>query len=155
MSRTVSEIVVDTLLDAGARRCYGIVGDTINHLTDAMRRSDFDWVPVRHEEVGALAAGGESYMTGELSVCAGTCGPGSLHFLNGIFESHRNGAPVVLIASTVDRREEGLRFPQEVDQTKLYAECSVFCARIAHPDQAQRITWPIVHSWFPSPRLLP
>ncbi len=140
MSRTVSEIVVDTLLDAGARRCYGIVGDTINHLTDAMRRSDFDWVPVRHEEVGALAAGGESYMTGELSVCAGTCGPGSLHFLNGIFESHRNGAPVVLIASTVDRREEGLRFPQEVDQTKLYAECSVFCARIAHPDQAQRIT---------------
>jgi pyruvate dehydrogenase (quinone) len=140
MSRTVSEIIVDTLLDAGARRCYGIAGDTINHLTDAVRRSKLEWVHVRHEEVGALAAGGESYMTRELSVCAGTCGPGSLHFLNGIFESHRNGAPVVLIASNVDRIEEGLGFPQEVDQTKLYDECSVFCARVSHPDQARRIT---------------
>ena len=140
MSMTVAEIVVDSLLRAGARRCYGIVGDTINHLTDAVRRSDLDWVHVRHEEAGALAAGGESYMTGELSVCAGTCGPGSLHFLNGLFESHRNSAPVVLIASNVDRLEEGLAFPQEVDQTKLYDQCSVFCERISHPDQARRIT---------------
>ena len=140
MSSSVSEIVVDTLIAAGARRCYGIVGDTINHLTDAIRRSDLDWVHVRHEEVGALAAGGEAYMTGELTVCAGTCGPGSLHFLNGIFESHRNGAPMVLIASNVDRREEGLNFPQEVDQKKLYDQCSVFCERISHSDQARRIT---------------
>jgi pyruvate dehydrogenase (quinone) len=139
MSETVSEILVDALLEAGAKRCYGIVGDTINHLTDAVRRSDMEWVSVRHEEVGALAAGGESYMRRELAVCAGTCGPGSLHFLNGIFESHRNGAPVVLIASSVDRVEEGLGFPQEVDQKKLYEQCSVFCERIAHPDQARRI----------------
>lgn len=139
MPKTVSEILVDSLLQAGAKRCYGIVGDTINHLTDAVRRSSMDWVHVRHEEVGALAAGAESYMRRELSVCAGTCGPGSLHFLNGIFESHRNGAPVVLIASSVDRIEEGLGFPQEVDQKKLYEQCSVFCERIAHPDQARRI----------------
>jgi len=95
---------------------------------------------VRHEEVGALAAGGEAYITGELSVCAGTTGPGSLHFLNGIFESHRNGAPVVMIASNIDRSEQGLQFPQEVDQKKLYEQCSVFCEAISHPEQARRIT---------------
>jgi pyruvate dehydrogenase (quinone) len=140
MSKTVSQIVVDTLIEAGAKRCYGIVGDTINHFTDAIRESTLQWINVRHEEVGALAAGGEAYMTGELAVCAGTCGPGSLHFLNGIFESHRNGAPLVLIASNVDRREEGLNFPQEVDQTRIYDQCSLFCERINHPDQAGRIT---------------
>ena len=139
MSKTVSDIIADTLVAAGARRVYGIVGDTINHFTDAVRRSDLDWVHVRHEEVGALAAGGESYMTGELSVCAGTTGPGSLHFVNGIFESHRNGAPVVLIASNIARAEEGLGFPQEVDQKKIYEQTSVFCEKISHPDQARRI----------------
>lgn len=140
MAQTVSEIVTDALVQAGAKRVYGIVGDTINHFTDAVRRSPLDWVHVRHEEVGALAAGGESYMTGELSVCAGTTGPGSLHFVNGIFESHRNGAPVILIASNVDRREQGLGFPQEVDQRKIYEQASVFCEAISHPDQARRIT---------------
>jgi len=139
MSRNVAQVVVDTLSQAGARRCYGVVGDTINHFTDAVRTSDIEWVHVRHEEVGAFAAGGEAYMTGELALCAGTCGPGSLHFVNGIFESHRNGAPVVLIASTVPRAEEGLGFPQEVDQTQIYAQCSVFCERISEPSQARRI----------------
>ena len=101
MSKKVAEIVVDALQKAGAKRIYGIPGDTINHFTNAVAKSDLRWITVRHEEVGAFAAGGESYMTGELSVCAGTCGPGSLHFVNGIYESHRNGAPVVLIASDV------------------------------------------------------
>lgn len=140
MNKTVSEIIVDTLAHAGAKRCYGIVGDTINHFTDAVRRSGLTWVHVRHEEVGALAAGGEAYMTGELAVCAGTCGPGSLHFVNGIFESHRNGAPVLLVASQIDRAEEGLGFPQAVDQKKIYEQCAVFCERISHADQARRIT---------------
>lgn len=137
---TVSEVIVDTLVKAGTQRCYGIVGDTINHFTDAVRRSDLSWVHVRHEEVGALAAGGESYLSGKLSACAGTTGPGSLHFINGIFESHRNGAPVVLVASNVDRAEQGLQFPQEVDQRKLYEQTSVFCEHISHPEQARRIT---------------
>lgn len=140
MAQTVSEVVVDALINAGAKRCYGIVGDTINHFTDAIRRSDLEWVHVRHEEVGALAAGGESYVTRELSVCAGTAGPGSLHFINGIYESHRNGAPVVLIASQIGRAEQGLQFPQEVDQKKIYEQCSVFCEAISHPEQARRIT---------------
>ncbi|EBA08624.1 ubiquinone-dependent pyruvate dehydrogenase [Sagittula stellata] len=136
----VAEIVVDALLEAGAKRCWGIVGDTINHFTDAVRKSDLCWVHVRHEEAGGLAAGGEAYFTGELVVCAGTCGPGTLHFVNGMFESHRNGAPVVLIASDVARAETGLGFPQELDQRKIYEQYSVFCEYISHPDQARRIT---------------
>lgn len=139
MSQTVAEVVVETLIAAGAKRCWGIVGDTINHFTDAIRRSDMRWVNVRHEEVGGLAAGAEAYMTGELGVCAGTCGPGTLHFVNGIFESHRNGAPVVLIASDVARTEAGLGFPQAVDQRKIYEQSSVFCEYVSHPDQARRI----------------
>lgn len=140
MSQTVAEVIVETLLAAGARRCWGIVGDTINRLSDAVRRSEMRWMHVRHEEVGALAAGGEAYFTGELAVCAGSAGPGSLHFVNGIFESHRNGAPVVLIASDVARTEAGLNFPQAVDHRKIYEQCSVFCETLAHPDQARRLT---------------
>ncbi len=140
MTSTVAEIIVDSLQEAGAQRCWGIVGDTINHFTDAIRKSKLRWMHVRHEEAGALAAGGEAFMTGELALCAGTCGPGSLHFVNGIFESHRNGAPVVLIASDVARPEVGLNFPQEVDQRKIYEQTSVFCEYISHPDQARRIT---------------
>lgn len=139
-SPTVADIIAETLVKAGARRCYGIVGDTINHFTDSVRRSALDWVHVRHEEVGALAAGGEAYMTGELAVCAGTAGPGSLHFVNGIFESHRNGAPVVLIASNIERAQTGLSFPQEVDQAQIYRQYSVFCESISDPAQARRIT---------------
>ncbi|WP_226782804.1 thiamine pyrophosphate-dependent enzyme [Oceaniglobus trochenteri] len=140
MAQTVSEIMVDTLEQAGARRVWGIVGDTINHFTDAVRRSSLRWMHVRHEEVAGFAAGAEAYATGELAVCAGTCGPGSLHFVNGIFESHRNGSPVVLIATDVARSEVGLGFPQEVDQRKVYEQASVFCEYVSHPDQARRIT---------------
>lgn len=139
MSKTVAEIVVDALAKAGAKRVYGIPGDTINHFTNAVAKSDLRWVGVRHEEAGAFAAGGESYMTGELSVCAGTCGPGSLHFVNGIYESHRNGAPVLLIASDVARTEKGFDFPQEVEQKKIYEQHSHFCEYISHPSQARRI----------------
>ncbi|QQN74723.1 thiamine pyrophosphate-dependent enzyme [Croceicoccus sp. YJ47] len=139
MSRTVAHIVVDALEQAGARRVYGIPGDTINHLTEAIAKSDLRWISVRHEEAGAFAAGGEAYMTGELAVCAGTCGPGSLHFVNGIYESHRNGAPVLLIASDVARTETGFNFPQEVDQKKIYEQHSHFCEYISHPSQARRI----------------
>lgn len=140
MGKNVAEIMVDTLVDAGARRCYGVVGDTINHLTDAIRRSDMDWVHVRHEEVGGFAAGGEAYLTGELACCAGTCGPGSTHFVNGLIETARNGAPVVFIASQVPTAQMGVGFPQDVDQRPLYAQYSVFCEYITNADNAQRLT---------------
>lgn len=140
MSNTVSEVIVETLVAAGAKRCYGIVGDTINQFTTALRESELEWVHVRHEEVGAFAAGAEAYMTGELAVCAGTSGPGSLHFLNGIVESNRNGSPLVLIASNIERVQQGFNFIQEIDQEKFYEHCSVFCERITHPEQARRMT---------------
>ncbi|ART80989.1 pyruvate oxidase [Oceanisphaera avium] len=140
MSANVAEVMVEVLLEAGAKRCYGVVGDTINHLTDAIRRSDMEWVHVRHEEVGGFAAGGEACMTHHLSVCAGTCGPGSLHFVNGLFESHRNGAPVVFIASQVSTADMGVGFPQDVDQQKIFEQYSVFCETLVNPEQAQRLT---------------
>lgn len=139
MKKSVSDVIVDALAKAGVRRCYGIVGDTINHLTDSIRRSDLRWIHVRHEEVAGFAAGAEAFMTGELTACAGTCGPGSLHFVNGIAESHRNGAPVLLIASDVARSELGVDFPQHVDQRKVYEQFSVYCEQIMDPGSARRI----------------
>jgi pyruvate dehydrogenase (quinone) len=138
--RKVADIIVDVLEKAGVRHCYGVVGDTLNHVTDAIRRSEIQWVHVRHEEAGAFAAGAEAYMTGTLTACAGSCGPGSLHFINGIYESHRNRAPVVLIASQVASTELGIDFPQEVEFRRIYDHCSVFCEAILCPSQARRMT---------------
>jgi pyruvate dehydrogenase (quinone) len=138
--RKVADIIVDTLQAAGVKRCYGVVGDTLNHITDAIRRSDIAWVHMRHEEAGAFAAGAEAYVSGALTACAGSCGPGSLHFINGIFESHRNRAPVVLIASQVNSFELGVDFPQEVDFKPIYKTCSVFCEQLNSPGEARRLT---------------
>jgi pyruvate dehydrogenase (quinone) len=140
MSKTVADTIVETLQAAGVRRCYGVPGDTLNYVTDAIRRSDIRWVHVRHEEAGGFAAGADALLTGELAACAGSCGPGSLHFINGLFESHRNRAPVVLIASQIVRDEIGFDFPQEVDFKSVYASCSVFCEEIRTPEQARRKT---------------
>lgn len=139
MSSTVAQAIVDTLFEAGARRVYGIPGDTLNHITDAIReKEDLRWVHVRHEEAGAFAAGADALLTGDLALCAGSCGPGSLHFINGLFESHRNRAPVVLIASQIIRDELGFDFPQEVDFKAVYSSCSVWCDEIRTPAQARR-----------------
>ena len=140
MSKTVAEMMVEVLHDAGASRCYGIPGDTLNFFTDALRRSPIRWIHVRHEEVGAFAAGADAMLTGELALCAGSCGPGSLHFVNGLWESNRNRAPVVLIASQIVRDELGFEFPQEVDFKSVYASGTVFCEEIRTPSQARRMT---------------
>lgn len=137
---TVAQVIVETLAAAGASRCYGVPGDTLNHVTDAIRQSGIRWVHVRHEEAGGFAAGADALLTGELALCAGSCGPGSLHFINGLFESHRNRAPVVLIASQIVRDELGFDFPQEVDFKAIYQSCSVFCEEIRTPEQARRKT---------------
>lgn len=138
--KKVADIIIETLAEAGVQRCYGIVGDTLNHITDAIRRSEIDWVHMRHEEAGAMAAGGEALITGRLTACAGTCGPGSLHFVNGLFEAHRNRAPVVLIATQVATAEMGMDFPQEVDLKPIYDTCSHFCTYVHSPAQARRVT---------------
>lgn len=140
MSRNVAQVIVETLEQAGVRRCYGVPGDTLNHVTDAIRRSAIRWVHVRHEEAGGFAAGADAMVSGELTACAGSCGPGGVHFINGLFESHRNRAPVVLIASQIVRDEIGFDFPQEVDFKALYDQCSVYCEEILTPEQAQRKT---------------
>ncbi|WP_213878695.1 thiamine pyrophosphate-dependent enzyme [Pseudomonas sp. dw_358] len=139
-SKKVAEIVIETLQAAGVRHCYGIVGDTLNHVTDAIHRSEIQWVHVRHEEVAAFAAGAESFISGRLTACAGSCGPGGLHFINGVFEAQRNGAPMVLIASQVVTSELGMDFPQEVDFKAIYGPCTVFCEQVYTPGQARRVT---------------
>lgn len=140
MSRRVADVVVKVLAEAGAARCYGVPGDTLNYFTDAVRRSSIRWVHVRHEEAGAMAAGADALLTGELALCAGSCGPGSLHFINGLWESHRNRAPVVLVASQISRDEQGFDFPQEVDFKSVYAKGTVFCEEIRTPAHAARMT---------------
>ena len=140
MAKTVAEVVIETLQQAGAKHCWGIPGDSLNYITDAIRRSEIEWVHVRHEEAGGFAAGAEAIVANRLTLCAGSCGPGSLHFINGLFEAHRNRSPVVLIASQITRDELGTDFPQEVDYKPIYDHCSVFCQEIRTPAHARRIT---------------
>ena len=97
MSKTVADVIVETLAAAGVKRCYGVPGDTLNYVTDAIRRSEMRWVHVRHEEAGGFVGGADALLSGKLAACAGSCGPGSLHFINGLFKSHRNRAYVVRI----------------------------------------------------------
>src|ERR1700735_5282742 len=138
MSKRVADLIVESLQAAGVKTCYGIVGDTLNRIAHAIDRSEIDWVHMRHEEAGAFAASAEGQFTGELAACAGSCGPGSLHFINGLYEANRNRAPVVLIASQVVRRELGFDFIQEVDFKAVYKGCSVFCEMVITPEQARR-----------------
>jgi pyruvate dehydrogenase (quinone) len=140
MSKKVAEVIVETLQAAGVRHCYGVVGDTLNLIARELDKSEIEWVSVRHEEAGAFAAQAEAQVSGHLTAVAGSCGPGSLHFINGIFEANRNRAPVVLIASQVVREELGFDFIQEVDFKRVYGECSVFCDMIYTPEQARRKT---------------
>jgi pyruvate dehydrogenase (quinone) len=140
MSKRVADVLVETLQAAGVKRCYGIVGDTLNRITHAIDQSEIEWVHMRHEEAGAFAAGAEGQFTGQLVACAGSCGPGSLHFINGLYEANRNRAPVVLIATQIIRQDIGFNSIQEVDFHQVYRECSVFCEMILTPEQARRKT---------------
>ena len=140
MSKRVADVLVETLQAAGVKRCYGIVGDTLNQIAHAIDRSAIQWVHMRHEEAGAFAAGAEAQLTGRLTACAGSCGPGSLHFINGLYEANRNRAPVILIASQIVRQDLGFESIQEVDFVDVYRGCSVFCEMILTPEQARRKT---------------
>ncbi|MBI0095156.1 MULTISPECIES: thiamine pyrophosphate-dependent enzyme [Gilliamella] len=138
--KTVAQIIVDILGEAGVKHCYGIVGDTLNQITSAIKKSGIEWVHVRHEEVGAFAAGAEAYLTDQITACAGSCGPGSLHFINGIYEAQRNRVPVILLASQLITSQQGNDFPQEVDFEAVYKNCSVFCREISDATQVREIT---------------
>src|SRR5437764_2983914 len=140
MSKRVADLLVETLETAGVRTCYGIIGDTLNRIAHAIDRSEIDWVHMRHEEAGAFAAQAEALLTGRLTACAGSCGPGSLHFINGLYEANRNRAPVILIATQVVRQDIGFNSIQEVDFAQVYEDCSIFCEMILTPEQARRKT---------------
>jgi pyruvate dehydrogenase (quinone) len=130
MSKKVAQVIVDTLEAAGVKNCYGIVGDTMNTFAMCLKHSEIEFVHVRHEEMGAFAAQGEALLMDRLTAVAGSCGPGSLHFINGLYEASRNRAPVILFASQVVRSELGFNFIQEVDFKQVYQGCSVYCDMI-------------------------
>lgn len=132
----VAEMIIDTLTQAGVRRIFGVVGDSLNGVTEALRRQDvIDWVHVRHEEVAAFAAAGEAQITGELAVCAGSCGPGNLHLINGLFDAHRTRTPVLVIAAHIPSSEIGSGYFQETHPQELFRECSHYCELVSDPSQ--------------------
>jgi pyruvate dehydrogenase (quinone) len=140
MSKKVAEVIVETLAAAGVKHCYGVVGDTLNTIAHDISKSGIEFVHMRHEEAGAFAAQGEALLMNRLTAVAGSCGPGSLHFINGLYEANRNRAPVILIASQVVRSELGFDFIQEVDFKPIYKGCSVFCEMMLTPEHARRLT---------------
>jgi len=132
----VADLIVETLLQAGVKRIFGVVGDSLNGLTEALRRlKAIDWIHVRHEEVAAFAAAGEAQITGDLAVCAGSCGPGNLHLINGLFDAHRSRTPVLAIAAQIPSGEIGGGYFQETHPQDLFRECSHYCEMIS--DTAQ------------------
>ncbi|HEY6662917.1 MAG TPA: ubiquinone-dependent pyruvate dehydrogenase [Sphingomicrobium sp.] len=140
MAQTVADQFVATLQAAGVRRIYGIAGDSLNALTDSIRRSKtIDWVHVRHEEVAAFGAGAEAHLTGSLAVCAGSCGPGNLHLINGLFDCHRSRVPVLAIAAHIPSAEIGSGYFQETHPQSLFQECSHYCELVSHPTQMPRV----------------
>ena len=138
--QTVAEQFVDVLVRAGVRRLYGVVGDSLNPVVDAVRRNkSIAWVHVRHEETAAFAAGAEAQLTGRLAACAGSCGPGNLHLINGLFDAHRSMAPVLALASHIPSSEIGTTFFQETHPDRLFQECSHYSELISNAEQMPRV----------------
>jgi pyruvate dehydrogenase (quinone) len=136
----VAKLVVDTLAAAGVRRIYGVVGDSLNGITECLRKQDrIEWIGVRHEEVAAFAAGAEAHLTGSLAVCAGSCGPGNMHLINGLYDCHRSRVPVLAIAAQVPSRERGSNYFQETRPDILFKDCSHYCEPIDHASQMPRV----------------
>ncbi|KQV05166.1 pyruvate dehydrogenase [Leifsonia sp. Root112D2] len=145
MGTTVADQLVQQLIQAGVHRIYGIVGDSLNPVVDSVRRTGgsakggIDWVHVRNEEAAAFAAGAEAQLTGELAVCAGSCGPGNLHLINGLYDAHRSGAKVLAIASHIPSAQIGSEYFQETHPDRLFVECSNYCELISTAEQSPRV----------------
>jgi pyruvate dehydrogenase (quinone) len=140
MPTTIADVMIRTLKAAGVRRVYGLPGDSINQFTDALRRDgELVWEHVRHEEAAAFAAGGEAAITGELAVCAGSCGPGNLHLINGLFDAAGSRVPVLAIAGHIPMEEIGGSYFQETHPQDLFRECSVYCELVSVPEQMPRV----------------
>jgi pyruvate dehydrogenase (quinone) len=138
--KNVADLLVDVLAEAGVRRVYGVSGDSLNGITDSIRTNkQIQWVHVRHEETAAFAAGAEAHLTGKLAVCAGSCGPGNLHLINGLYDCHRSRVPVLGIAAQIPSNEIGSGYFQETHPEHLFAQCSHYCELISHPEQMPRV----------------
>ncbi len=136
----IAHLIVETLKNAGVQRIYGVVGDSLNGVTDALQSDgSIRWLHMRHEEAAAFAASGEAQITGELAVCAGSCGPGNLHLINGLFDAHRTRVPVLAIAAHIPSSEIGSGYFQETHPQSLFKECSHFCELVSSADQMPRL----------------
>ncbi|WP_456824063.1 pyruvate dehydrogenase [Cellulomonas sp. P5_E12] len=154
--RSIADLLVAQLVAAGARHIYGIVGDSLNPVVDAVRRArddgvDIAWVHVRHEEAGAFAAAAEAELTGRLAVCAGSCGPGNLHLINGLYDANRSRVPVLAIASHIPSAQIGTQFFQETHPDRLFLECSVFSEMISTAALAPRVIRSAIHHAYGAP----
>jgi pyruvate dehydrogenase (quinone) len=138
MQKTVAEILVETLVAAGVTRIYGVVGDSLNGVLEEIRRSKkIEWIGVRHEETAAFAAGAQAHLTGELAVCAGSCGPGNMHLINGLYDCHRSRVPVLAIAAQIPSQEIGSNYFQETHPDQLFRDCSHYCELISQTSQSR------------------
>lgn len=136
----VSDVFVESLVNMGVRQIFGVAGDSLNAITDSVRRrKDIDWVHVRHEEAGAFAAGAQAQLTGNLAACAGSCGPGNLHLINGLYDAHRSRAPVLALAAQIPTTEIGSEYFQETHPELVFRECSHFQGVISQPDEAASV----------------
>src|SRR6201985_1245742 len=140
MAKRVADLLVDVLVEAGVQRVYGVSGDSLNGITDSIRtRREIEWVHVRHEEAAAFAAGAEAHITGKLAVCAGSCGPGNMHLINGLYDCQRSRVPVLAIAAQIPSKEVGSGYFQETDPKHLFAQCSHYCEQVSTPEQMPRV----------------
>jgi pyruvate dehydrogenase (quinone) len=141
VTKTVAEVVVESLIAAGVKRIYGIPGDSLNGITDCLRArtEEISWVHVRHEETAAFAAGAEAHITGDLAVCAGSCGPGNMHLINGLYDCYRSRVPVLAIAAHIPSSEIGSGYSQETHPELLFKECSLYCELVSNPAQIPRV----------------
>jgi pyruvate dehydrogenase (quinone) len=142
LAKRVADIIVDSLIASGVRRIYGVSGDSLNGITDAVRdrgKEKISWIHIRHEETAAFAAGAEAHLTRELAVCAGSCGPGNTHLINGLYDCYRNRVPVLAIAAHIPSKEIGSSYFQETHPELLFKECSHYCELASHADQIPRI----------------
>src|SRR6202451_1415086 len=139
MSQTVADILVGTLQQLGVKHIFGLIGDSLNPLADAVRRSDIEWVGVRHEEGAALAASGQAKLTGQLAVCAGTTGPGSTHLVAGLYEASRDHAPVLALSGDMARKMHGTDFIQTTEPDLLFRDVSLYTETLSSPAQAPAV----------------
>src|SRR6202451_2298682 len=140
MAHRVADELISRLVEAGVERLYGVVGDSLNPVTDALRiNGKVKWIHVRHEETAAFAAGAEAQLSGKLAACGGSCGPGNMHLINGLYDAHRSNAPVLAIAAQIPSEQIGSSYFQETRPESLFRECSYYCETIASSRQMPRL----------------